>query len=185
MHRAFSFPLLAAAAFAGLIIAGTPPGATAAVEERATLENRLRELEDREAIRQLILDYGRFLDRRDFASFSQLFAEKDGEWSGGMGTAKGPQAIRKLMESTIGNNSGKPTAPNFHLFAPETLRVDGDRAAATTKWIFVVQGDGNRPQPVYLGHYEDTLVREGGRWKFLRRVVHSDIPGDAAISKKQ
>jgi hypothetical protein len=48
----------------------------------------------------------------------------------------------------------------------------------------VVQGENNRPQPLLLGHYEDTMIREGGRWKFLRRVVHGDIPPDSAISKK-
>ena len=119
-----------------------------------------------------------------FASFAQLFAEKEGEWIGGMGKAQGSQAIRKLMEDTIGKSSGKASAPDFHLFTNETIHVNGDRAEATTKWIFVVQGEGGRPQPLYLGHYEDSMVREGGRWKFLRRVVHADIPGDDALSKK-
>ena len=53
------------------------------------LEARLKTLEDREEIRQLLLDYGRFLDQRDFKSFSELFAKTDREWIGGMGKAKG------------------------------------------------------------------------------------------------
>ena len=101
-------------------------------------------------------------DRRDFASFAQLFAEKNGEWIGGMGKAQGSQAIRKLMEDTIGKSTGKAGTPDFHLFTDETIQVDGDHADATTKWIFVVQGDGGRPQPLYLGHYEDTMVRKDG-----------------------
>lgn len=169
-----------------ILMGGAVPGCVgaAATEKRNATEIRLQQLEDRESIRQLLTDYGRFLDQRDFASFSQLFSEKDGEWNGGMGIAKGPQAIRKLMEETIGKNTEKVSAPNFHIFTNETIQVNGDRANATTKWIFVVQGTGGQPQPLYLGHYEDSMVREGGRWKFLRRVIHADIPSDAALSPK-
>ena len=181
MQKVLFINLFAISMIALILIGGTVPGYA---EKRNTTESRLQQLEDREAIHQLLTDYGRFLDRRDFASFAQLFAEKDGEWIGGMGKAQGSQAIRKLMEETIGKSSGKAGAPDFHLFTNETIQVNGDRADATTKWIFVVQGEGGRPQPLYLGHYEDSMVREGGRWKFLRRVVHADIPGDDALSKK-
>jgi hypothetical protein len=141
-------------------------------------------LEDREEIHQLLMDYGRFLDRRDFVAFSQLFAEKEGEWIGGLGEAKGAPAIRKLMEDTIGKDAKKGGAPNYHLFGNEIIQVDGDRAKALTKWIFVVRGDSGRPQPFYLGHYEDSMVRENGRWKFLRRAVYGDIPADNPPAQK-
>jgi len=187
MQKIVMISLFVIGMIAIILIGGTVPGfiGAASAEKRNPLESRLQQLEDREAIRQLLTDYGRFLDQRDFASFSQLFAEKDGEWDGGMGKAKGPQEIRKLMENTIGKNTEKVSAPNFHIFSNETVRVNGDHAEATTKWIFVVQGDANRPQPLYLGHYEDSMVREGGRWKFLRRVVHADIPSDEALSRQK
>lgn len=153
-------------------------------EKRESAEARLRRLEDREAIRQLLMDYGRFLDQRDFAAFSQLFAENEGEWVGGMGSAKGPLAIRKLMEDTIGKDTRKIGAPNYHLFTNESISVDGDRARAVTKWIFVVQGDSRQPQMFYLGHYEDSIVREKGQWKFQRRVVFGDIPADDPLKRK-
>ena len=186
MQRTVYFNLFAMSVIAIILIGGTMPSyvKAASAEKRKTLESRLQRLEDREEIRQLIKDYGRFLDQRDFVAFSQLFAEKDGEWIGGMGKAKGPQAIRKLMEDTIGKNTEKVSAPNFHLFTNEIIYVNGDQAIATTKWIFVIQGEANRPQPLYLGHYEDSMIRENGRWKFLRRVVHADIPSDSAISKR-
>jgi hypothetical protein len=151
----------------GIVAAGT--------KNPDTTETRLRKLEDREAIRRLLVDYGKLLDQRNFDAFSQLFAEKEGEWVGGMGKAKGPQAIRKLMEDSIGT---KPNNSNFHVFTNEIIDLDGDRATATTKWMFMVRGDGNRPQPFYLGHYEDTFIRENGKWKFLRRVAHTDIPAE-------
>jgi hypothetical protein len=186
MQRVVSFNLFVMSAMALILIAGAMPGypEAASAEKQKTLESRLLELEDREEIRQLLKDYGRFLDQRDFAAFSQLFAEKEGEWIGGMGKAKGPQAIRKLMDDTIGKDTGMGASPNFHLFSNETIRIKGNQADARTKWIFVVQGENGRPQPLYLGHYEDSLVRENGRWKFLRRVVYADIPPDKALSEK-
>jgi hypothetical protein len=56
--------------------------------------------------------------------------------------------------------------------------VDGDRATAVSKWSFIVQGEDNRPQWVYLGHYHDTFIKENGRWKFLLRKVTGAIPGE-------
>ena len=160
-----------------IALAGARPEIVRAnpTKDQNGIEARLRGLEDREEIRRLLSDYGRFLDQRNFAAFSQLFAEKEGEWIGGMGKAKGPQAIRKLMEDSIGIKSD---GSNFHLFTNEIIDITGDRAAANTKWIFVIRGDANRPQPVYLGHYEDLLIKENGKWKFLRRVAYSDIPAD-------
>jgi hypothetical protein len=61
----------------------------------------------------------------------------------------------------------------------DRIDLDGDRAAAKTKWVFVIQNADGRPAPFYLGHYDDTLVREAGEWKFLRRVAYTDIPADA------
>jgi hypothetical protein len=159
-------------------------GFLAALRVKESVEVRLRRLEDCEEIRQLLTNYGRYLDRRDFDSFSRLFAEKEGEWIGGMGRAKGRQAIGTLMEDTIGHDTtGKIGGPNYHLFTNEMINVNGNEAQAITKWMFVVQNGSKQPQPFYLGHYEDLLVREHGRWKFLKRVVYGDIPADDPLSR--
>jgi hypothetical protein len=174
---------IAAAVLTGNAVSKHIPAAAA--EKGEAVEMRLQRLEDREEIRQLLIDYGRFLDRGDFTAFSQLFSEKEGEWIGGMGQAKSSQAIRKLMEDTIGKGISKSGPPSCHVFSNETINVNGDRAQATAKWMFLVQGDSGRPQAFYLGHYEDSLVRESGRWKFLRRVVYSDIPKDDPTRNKK
>ena len=143
-----------------------------------SMKSRLGCLKDREEIRRLLMNYGRFLDRRDFKSFALLFAENDGEWIGGMGKAKGQQAIRRLMEETIGTDTPEDAPGNFHLFMNDRIDLDGDSATASTKWVFMIQNAAGGPEPFYLGHYEDTMVRENGQWRFLRRVVYSDIPKD-------
>jgi 3-phenylpropionate/cinnamic acid dioxygenase small subunit len=140
------------------------------------LAARVQQLEDREEIRELLLAYGRALDSRDFIAFSELFAEEEGEWIGGLGAAKGRQAIFDLMDKSIGHNRPRTGPPSYHVFSNEQITVDGDSASATTKWIFVMQNDETSPRWVYLGHYDDTFVRESGRWRFLKRQAFTDIP---------
>ena len=71
----------------------------------------------------------------------------------------------------------EPVVPtSHHVFTNIQIEVEGDSAAATTKWIFVVPSDAGSPRWMYLGHYEDRFVRENGRWYFLRREAFTDIP---------
>jgi uncharacterized protein (TIGR02246 family) len=175
--------LLAPLGIMGAIPGSIPQGSarTSATKAPKAIEDRLRQLEDREEIRQLLVDYGRTLDRRDFAGFSKLFAE-NAEYvgGGGMGVTKGAAAIGKLLEEVFRKNPTGLRSPNFHLFANETIRVDGDSAVAISKGLFVVPNKANNPEMVMLATYEDVLVRENGRWKFKKRVVHGDIPAPPA-----
>jgi uncharacterized protein (TIGR02246 family) len=136
---------------------------------------RVQVLEDREAIRALILEYGQAHDHRDYRTFASLFAT-NGEWVGGLGSAKGPQAIFELMDKTIGHNPQPNGSGTFHVMTNDQIKIDGDRASATTKWIYITPGADNAPRMVYLGRYEDQFIREKGAWKFLRREAPADIP---------
>ncbi|MBN2317973.1 MAG: nuclear transport factor 2 family protein [Acidobacteria bacterium] len=151
--------------------------------ESESMETRLRRLEDREEIRQLLIEYGRTLDRRNFEAFSKLFA-RNAEYTGGGGTGavKGPEAIGRFMEEIFRNNPTGLNYPNFHLFANTTIQVNGDEATALSKGAFVVRGSNDRPETVMLATYHDTLIREDGAWKFRRRVVEGDIP---SLSRSQ
>ena len=53
---------------------------------------------------------------------------------------------------------------------------DGDRARAHVTWLYVVKGEDGAPALAKLGHYDDELVREAGRWRFQRREAPTDIP---------
>lgn len=141
----------------------------------AALAERVQVLEDREAIRSLILAYGVAHDNRDYRAFAELFAE-EGEWIGGLGSATGPDAIFELMDSTIGHDPRPEGSGTYHVMTNEQIAVDGDRALARTKWIYVTPGDDGAPRMELLGHYEDELIREDGRWKFLRREAPVAIP---------
>jgi uncharacterized protein (TIGR02246 family) len=155
-------------------------GQTQRASARPSAEVRLQRLEDLEAIRTLLTDYGRFLDARDFASYSELFA-KDGEWIGGMGKVQGPAAIQALMEKSIGAAN---TTHNYHLLSNFEIYVQGDTATVWSRWAFVVPGPDNKPVIAQGGHYDDTLVRENGRWKFKRRTASTDLPSSGPVQTK-
>ena len=138
---------------------------------------RLRQLEDRAEIERLLLDYGRHLDARDFAAYGRLFAE-DGEWVGGFGTASGgPANIQAFMEKAMG--TAPNTARNYHLLTNFVITVTGDTATAWSRWAFVVPGPSGATI-AQAGRYDDTLVRENGRWRFKRRTASNDTAPPAA-----
>ncbi len=166
---------------AGPILAGlillTPAAAAAAPHRTAAgPEARLRRLEDIEQIRTLLVDYGRSLDRRDWAAYAALFA-REGEWVGGFGTAKGPAAIEAMMRKGVGGAANDDPQRNFHLLTNFEIEADGDHGRAWSRWSFVAEGPDGRAQVLYAGRYDDVLVREDGRWKFERRTVTGDLPG--------
>src|SRR5262245_39728872 len=98
------------------------------------LSVRLQRLEDMEEIRTLLLDYGRFLDSRDLAAYSKLFA-RDGEWVGGFGSARGPEQILAFMQKNLG--TGPNRSNTFHILSNFEIVTDRDSATAWSRWTFI------------------------------------------------
>ncbi len=140
-----------------------------------SLAARVQRLEDQEEIRTLLVDYGRSLDARDFVKYASLFA-KDGEWSGGFGTAKGPAAIKAMMDKEIGATPAPRPNSTYHLLTNFAIDVHGDTGTVWSRWAFIVTTKQNTPSILYGGHYDDIVVREDGHWKFKKRVASNDIP---------
>jgi uncharacterized protein (TIGR02246 family) len=149
-------------------------------KDSASLAARLQKFEDKEEIQNVLLDYGRHLDNRDFAAYSRLFA-KDGEWVGGFGSVTGPANIQAFMEKNMG--TGPNRAKNYHLLSNFVITVNGDTATAWSRWAFVVPAERGAVIS-QAGRYDDTLVREDGRWRFKRRVASNDTPGPAPAQAK-
>jgi SnoaL-like domain len=150
------------------------------INDKSSLEARLHYLEDLEEIRTVLTNYGRFLDARDFSSYSHLFA-KDGEWIGGLGKVQGPAAIQAFMEKNIGTaNPGH----NYHLLSNFEVVVQGDTGTAWSRWAFVVPSLDKKPVIAQGGHYDDTLVRESGHWRFKRRTASTDLPSSGPVQTK-
>jgi hypothetical protein len=152
-------------------------GIRAAAEDNAraanapSLEQRLRLLEDKEEIRDLLVSYGRDFDKRDFSAYAGLFA-KEGIWMGGADGTRaytGPEAIREFVVRTFPPSS---FPGSFHIISSPEIHIDGEGTAhAWSRWTYVVIGLHGEPAPFAAGYYEDTLVKEGGMWKFKTRHV--------------
>jgi uncharacterized protein (TIGR02246 family) len=166
--RAWACAVLFAALGAPLASAQEPDVDTARIVER------LQRLEDVEAIRRLIFDYGRLLDAQDFESFSELFAA-DGEWVGGGGATVGPEAIRQTMEAAFGPGSGVVWGSSFHVLGNEVVDLNGDAATAVSRWMFVQAGEDGAPAFVLAGRYRDEFVRAAGIWRIKRRELVNDM----------
>ena len=154
--------------------------AAPAAAQTGSVEARLRLMEDKEQIAQLLIDYGRHLDSRDLAAYAALFA-LDGEWVGGFGTINGRANIQAFMEKSLG--TGPNRAGSYHIMSNFAIMVTGDTATAWSRWTFVTPGERGATI-AQAGRYDDTLVRENGAWKFKRRVASNDTAPPAPSGQK-
>ena len=162
------FPaFFAFAAFVNLYAAQAPKTSS------DSLAARVQIFEDKAEIEAVLLDYGRYLDSRDFAGYASLFA-RDGQWIGGFGTVPAAD-IKAFMEKAMGTQN---TAKNYHLLSNFVITVKGDTATAWSRWAFVVPGQQGAAI-AQAGRYDDELVRENGKWKFKKRVASNDTAGPA------
>ena len=147
------------------------------------LAAKVQVLEDREAIRALLVTYARTLDERDFAGFEQLWA-KDAEFIGGANnTAKGPKAIRDLLQGLLKVNGAPVPGRDFHLVMNQTVDVAGDTATGFSRGTWVVTDPESKLRISIIANYYDQFVREGGRWKFKRHQIGGTPPAASSGSK--
>jgi uncharacterized protein (TIGR02246 family) len=173
MKRLVSFLFLFPAFFACVAVVNLFAQAPKTASSTDSIAARLKVFEDKAEIEALLLDYGRYLDSRDFAGYASLFA-KDGQWIGGFGTVPAAD-IKAFMEKAMGTQN---TAKNYHLLSNFVITVKGDTATAWSRWAFVVPGQQGAAI-AQAGRYDDELVRENGHWKFKKRVASNDTAGPA------
>ncbi len=129
------------------------------------LADRLRRLEDAEAIRTLFLTYGAHLDAKNWVPYADLFTS-DGELIAPIGVAKGPESIRTLFDGRL-----KDVPPGTHLITNLVVDVTGDRAQARALWTYIAKDDAGMPTLTQNGTYESRLVRRDGHWMFDRHEI--------------
>jgi uncharacterized protein (TIGR02246 family) len=140
------------------------------------LQRRLARLEAREEIHALLMAYRRALDEKDFHGYAALFGS-DGVFTAGDFVATGGDEILAMLESMVPEFLAPEGGDDLHLVCNVDIDVhDDDTATARSTWVYLVRGDGDVPEVSKLGHYEDELVREDGRWRFARRHAPSVVP---------
>jgi uncharacterized protein (TIGR02246 family) len=152
-----------------------PLGAHAA-PPKPTLEQRVQRMEDESAIRKMLIEYGAYLDAKNYAAYAGLFAP-GGVWVGGFGSFTGPAAIEKMLTDNLGPpEPGYVNKSSFHMLTNPIIEIDGDTAQVTSKYLFWTKSPDNRPTPLLAGRYVDEFVRVNGSWKIAKRTTFGAIP---------
>ncbi len=168
-------PLLGVALLAALMARQSVAAGAQNPARPPSVEARLTALEHRAEIESLLLDSGRHLDARDFGAYAALFT-KAGVWIGGGATVAGPANIKARMERTM---TGESRMKAYHMLSNFVIAVNGETATAQSRWALIVPG-AQGAAISQAGRYDDTLVREDGRWRFLRRTTYTDTPEPTA-----
>ena len=127
-------------------------------------------IEDQLAIQGLAARYSHAVDTGDIDGFLSAFTE-DGVFDF-VGTAKfeGHAALKALPES-FANSPGQ----GRHITTNLVIDGNGDRATLKA-YVHVLTLIGDPPafSVTTGGTYDDTLVKEDGRWRFSSRTFTSD-----------
>lgn len=130
------------------------------------LATRLQALEDCEAIRALIARYGPLADSGDAAGVAGLWVE-DGVYAvGGMGEARGRDAIAALIIGPV--HQDLMATGCAHVLGPVTLHLEGDQATASGHSL-VIRRSGEGIEIYRASANLWTLVRTGEGWRVRRR----------------
>lgn len=131
---------------------------------------RLLVLEDREEIRQIFVDYAKYLDSGDHAGYASLFAS-DGVLVAPLGEAVGPAAIQAILDENLGPQVRGHLPASIHVMSNQRIDVDGDTAKTVVVWYYLTSDPDSIPTVLQSGHYHDDLAREDGRWKIKRHEI--------------
>ncbi|HEY7628953.1 MAG TPA: nuclear transport factor 2 family protein [Ilumatobacteraceae bacterium] len=135
-----------------------------------TESERVRDLEDREQIRQIFVDYAKYLDSGDFAGYASLFAE-DGVLQAQLGEAVGPAAIKEVLDKNLGPQVRSHLPEAIHVMNNQHIEIDGDTATTVVVWFYLTSDPDGVPTVLQSGRYRDDLVRDNGSWKIKRHDI--------------
>lgn len=131
---------------------------------------KLRDILERDAIRQVLEGYVRGNDRNDEATMRAAY------WDDGYDD-HGPFKGNAQDFCTWAAPLAKQTSGHQHFLGQSVISVEGDRASTETYYMYCAE-NGRAPQPnvvgALAGRYVDTLERRGGVWKILHRVTVVD-----------
>ncbi len=137
--------------------------------------------DDRAEIEDLMARYLFAIDFHDWDAYVETFAE-DGTIEFASGTYAGREEIRAAVTrfaEGIGNfyqtEDGQP-ARLRHVILQSTVRVEGERAWATSLWVEMANdGPGDSLKMGTYGVYEDQLSKVDGKWLLSYRNVLNDF----------
>lgn len=148
-----------------------------------TLEQRLQNLEDRAAIRQVSDTFSSLADKKDIAGQIQLFT-KDAELDVYFGEThygkmKGREEIGKAFASFSASFE-----TFYHSNGQCLVEVAGERATANhyCQVMFISSADGKKILNSNGVIYRDELVKSHGHWLIAKRTSHFTWSNNAEMA---
>lgn len=134
----------------------------------ADLAARIRRLEDRDALRELVGRYGFVIDNRDIEGLADLFTE-DGvlQSQDGIMNARGRAAIVEMYKGRFA-----ALGPTFHFTHDHAIRFDEHDPDAASG-IIASHAEVTRNGETMLAaiRYHDRYRRDAGTWRFAGRLL--------------
>jgi 3-phenylpropionate/cinnamic acid dioxygenase small subunit len=125
-------------------------------------------LEEKDAIREVLALYCFALDDGRFADMAALFSE-DGTWHTAFGKATGRPAIADFAAGLRAHRPG-PAPRAIHHVTNVVITLNGDSAKVRSNWT-TVQNAPEGPKVGSGGAYDDEMVKTGGQWLFRYRTI--------------
>ena len=130
------------------------------------LDHKIRELLDKEAIKDVLARYAITVDSGDAEGFAELFTpDAVWEWPQVDLRYQGRGALHDLAAAIADNLPG-----GQHVMSNHVISVNGDSATVVCELTCFI----SRPQKIYTvlqGFYRDRLVKINGNWLICRRTV--------------
>jgi hypothetical protein len=141
-----------------------------------TIEARLRLVEDRQAIHDVIVRYCRGVDRSEPDLVRAAFHDDALDNHFGVVLPFG-EAIGTLKSARTGGGSPPSKTTSMHNICNVLIEVDGDIARCESYVIVIVRipQDGGAVDWMHAGRYVDRFERRNGEWRIAYRTVVYDL----------
>lgn len=141
------------------------------LEERvARLENKLQELMDREAIREVIHRYCQAVDRCDLTLLKSCY-HPDGFDDHGFFAGNAYEFAEYVIPVLEQIDS------SVHAITNTRIEFEGERAACQSQWSVIhrLRHEKGFTDFWHQGRYLDVFEKRDGEWKILHRVMSNDF----------
>ena len=130
---------------------------------------------DKLAVTELLYRYAELVDAGDFDGVGELLGR--GSFMG----VSGAHRIAKLFATTTRRfpEHGNTTRTR-HLVLNPIVEVTGDTATARSTFCVVQHTEAISLQPIVVGRYQDSFIRDDHGWYFTERRVDIEMLGDVS-----
>jgi hypothetical protein len=146
------------------------------LQQTRTIEARLRLLEDRQAIHDVIVRYCRGVDRSDPDLVLAAFHDDAVDNHFGV-VLPFREAIGTLKAVRGADRSPPSKTTSMHNICNVLIEVDGDTARCESYVVVIVRipNDGRPIDWMHAGRYVDRFERRNGEWRIAYRTVVYDL----------